>query len=103
MVAQAPITELLHGNTAEYALTIHGNGDGVPSRLRSRPWVTAVRAEQVGPVTTVNVTVNDDRAADAELLRLVLDDPHTTVASFGRTRQSLEDLFIDLVNEGGSQ
>jgi hypothetical protein len=103
MVAQAPITELLHGNTAEYALTIHGNGDGVPSRLRTRPWVTAVRAERAGPLTTVNVAVNDDRAADAELLRLVLDDPDTTVASFGRTRQSLEDLFIDLVNEGGSQ
>jgi ABC-2 type transport system ATP-binding protein len=103
MVAQAPITELLHGNTTEYALTIHGNGGGVPSRLRSQQWVTAVRAEQTGPLTTVNVAVNDDRAADAQLLRLVLDDPDTTVASFGRTRQSLEDLFIDLVNEGEPQ
>jgi ABC-2 type transport system ATP-binding protein len=103
LAAQGSITDLLHRSTAEFTLAIHGNGDGVPARLRSRPWVSAVRVDRAGPLTTLNVVVNDDRAADTELLRLVLDDPHTTVASFGRTRQSLEDLFIELVNEGESQ
>jgi ABC-2 type transport system ATP-binding protein len=103
LVAQAPITDLLHGKAAEYTVTIHGRGDGVSSRLRVRPWVTSVQVETAGPLTTVSVAVTDERAADNDLLRLVLEDPHMTVTSFGRTRQSLEDLFIDLVNEGDPQ
>jgi ABC-2 type transport system ATP-binding protein len=102
LAAQGPIRDLLQGATTEYALTINGDGDGVPTRLRSRPWVAAVRAERTGALTTVNVTVSDEHAADSELLRLVLEDPHATVTSFGRSRRSLEDLFIDLVSEGES-
>jgi ABC-2 type transport system ATP-binding protein len=99
LVAQAPVQQLLHGDTTSYTLTVHGSGEAAASRLRGRAWVTGVDAAEAGPLTTVTVTVSDERAADSELLRAVLADDETTVTSFARSRRSLEDLFIDLVQE----
>jgi ABC-2 type transport system ATP-binding protein len=99
LVAQAPVHQLLHGDTTSYTLTVLGSGKAAASRLRGQAWVTGVDAAEAGPLTTVTVTVSDERAADSELLRAVLADGETTVTSFARSRRSLEDLFIDLVQE----
>jgi hypothetical protein len=45
--------------------------------------------------------VTDAGAAEAQLLRLILDDSQTTVIEFGRTRQNLEAIFLQIV-EGGT-
>ena len=46
--------------------------------------------------------MTDADAAEAQLLRLALDDPQTTVIEFGRTKQNLEAIFLQIV-EGGDQ
>jgi len=42
-----------------------------------------------------------ERAAEAQLLRLVLDDEQATVLAFGRQKQNLESIFLQIA-EGGN-
>ncbi len=100
LVAQAPVSQLLHGGSVTYSLTVRGAGIDVESILQQQVWVTDVAAAPQGALTTFHVSVDDETAAEDHLLRLVLDVPATAVTSFARTRQSLEDLFIGLVQEG---
>jgi len=46
------------------------------------------------------VRVTDAGAAEAQLLRLTLDDPQITVVAFGRKQHNLEAIFLQIV-EGG--
>ncbi len=45
--------------------------------------------------------MTDIAAAEAQLLRLILEDVQTTVIEFGRTKQNLEAIFLQIV-EGGT-
>jgi len=107
LVAQAPIAQLLNGNGGiQYTLTMSGAVDAARARITSQPWVASIGAEQAVPAdlngaTTLQVRVTDAEAAEAKLLRLALDDPQATVIEFGRTRQNLEAIFLQIV-EGGT-
>ena len=106
LVAQAPIEQLLVGRGgAVFTLTLAGDAEPARARLAQSPWVTAV-AERPGPAepdgtSTLEVSVSDPAAAEAQLLRLVLQDAATTVTAFGRRQHDLEDVFMDIV-EGGT-
>jgi ABC-2 type transport system ATP-binding protein len=100
LVAQAPVAGLLNGGAVTYSLTVRGPANGLGALLGRHAWVTGVETEQHAATTTLRVSVDDEAAAERSLLRLVLDDAATSVTAFGRTRQSLEDLFIELVQEG---
>jgi ABC-2 type transport system ATP-binding protein len=107
LVAQAPIAELLNGGgEITYTLAIHGAADAARARIASQPWVTAVvdtatTDHSLSGATTLQVRVTDAAAAEAQLLRLILDDPHTTVVAFGRKQQNLEAIFLQII-EGGT-
>lgn len=112
LVAQAPIEDLLTGGTgsaAVYELVLRdgsadqgGAGlDGARERLRAAPWVSSLEEASENGRTRWLVGVTDEEAAEESLLRLVLDGRGVKVASFGRKRQSLEEVFMGLV-EGGS-
>jgi hypothetical protein len=60
----------------------------------------AAPAEPNG-ATTLQVRVTDAAAAEAQLLRLILDDAQITVLEFGRNKQNLEAIFLQIV-EGGT-
>jgi hypothetical protein len=49
------------------------------------------------------VRVTDAEVAEAQLLRLALDDPQTTVIEFGRTKHNLEAIFLQIVEGGDKQ
>jgi ABC-2 type transport system ATP-binding protein len=109
LVAQAPISELLNGSGGiRYTLAMRGDVSAARTRIASQPWVAAV-ADDTAPIpgvsdgsdTTLHVRVTDAAAAEAQLLRLALDDPHMTVIEFGRTKQNLEAIFLQIV-EGGA-
>ena len=103
LVAQAPIAELLNGNGGiQYTLTLRGAAEAARARIAGKPWVTAV--VDTAPVdhgqsgaTTFQVRVTDAEAAEAQLLRLALDDEQTTVLEFGRQKQNLEAIFLQIV------
>ena len=107
LVAQAPIAQLLNGGgEITYTLAIRGAADAARARIASQPWVTAV-VDNATPdhglsgATTLQVRVTDAEAAEAQLLRLILDDPQTTVVAFGRKQQNLEAVFLQII-EGGT-
>ncbi len=103
LVAQAPIAQLLNGSgEITYTLAIRGAADPARARIASQPWVTAV-VDTATPdpglsgATTLQVRVTDAAAAEAQLLRLILDDPQTTVVAFGRKQQNLEAIFLQII------
>ncbi|MCB8983268.1 MAG: ABC transporter ATP-binding protein [Ardenticatenaceae bacterium] len=103
LVAQAPIEELLAGTTgAAYTLTVRGDGRAAQQALQGQPWVTAVSGHpnHTPSHTTLQINVNDEAAAEDQLLRLVLANRQTAVTAFGRKKYDLEEVFMQIV-EGG--
>ena len=108
LVAQAPIGELMAeggAGSAVYELLVKGPDDsvrGAREDLESKPWTVAVE-ESSAPAEDFahrwKVYITDEAAAEEGLLRAVLAHEGTRVESFGRKRQSLEEAFLDLVEE----
>ncbi len=102
LIAQAPIEQLLAGSEGVvYALTLRGDAGRVLPVVSAQPWVKDVSATAAGHgLTHWQVSVSDEAAAEAQLLRLVLADESVTVTEFGRRRYELEDIFLRMT-EGG--
>jgi ABC-2 type transport system ATP-binding protein len=102
LVAEAPIAQLLDGSGATvYVLSVTGDVDAIRARIARQPWVTSVTAGPSNGTTPLQVGVSDAPAAEARLVRLVLEDPVVTVTAFGRKRHNLEEIFLEVV-EGGT-
>lgn len=82
-----------------YRLEVVGDATDVEAELRRQPWVSTIDTSVGDGRTIWHVGVTDEHAADAQLLRTVLARPDITVASFGRQRYELEDVFIQLVEQ----
>lgn len=101
LVAQAPTNELLAGSGGvTYTLTLRGKADAAKKKLESQPWVTSMSTLSQNGLSTLQVGVSDEEAAEAQLLRSVLNDPELTVTDFRKRTFELEEVFMKLV-EGG--
>ena len=63
----------------QYTLTLRGAIDAAQARIASQPWVASIGAEPAAPAelngaTTLQVRVTDADAAEAQLLRLILEE-----------------------------
>ncbi len=99
LIAQAPTRELLVGDGAvTFLVGLRGPVASVVPALRAWPWVVEVD-ETAGDdgSTTLRVVVSDEAAAEAELLRVVLEDPEVVVVDFRRRMFELEEVFMRLV------
>ncbi len=102
LVAEAPIEELLAGTGGVvYAIVLRGDTSEAQERVESQPWVSGIEVVAGDGQVTWNVAVSDEKAAEAQLMRLVSLDEHVTVSEFGRREQNLEDVFMSLI-EGSS-
>jgi len=102
LVAQAPIQDLLAGSRGTmYSLDIEGEAGQARARIADQAWVSGIEVTSADGQTTWQVTVTDDEAAKAQLLRLVLADEKLTVTRFGRKTYELEEIFMSIV-EGDS-
>lgn len=99
LAAQAPVAELLAAGSGRtvYTLTVRGDDTAVRALVAGQPWVEQVRAVAENGHSRWQVAVASQPAAEAQLLRLVLSDPHCTVTEFGRRTDHLEDIFMRLV------
>lgn len=98
LVAQAPIEELMSGNgSVVYSLRVKGDGGIAQKSLFGHPWIESVNMASTESDITLDVKVTDERQAETELLRLVLADPQAVVTQFGRKRQNLEEIFLEIV------
>jgi len=100
LVALAPIEELLAGSgNVVYSIVTKGNDDWAQARLSDLSWVTDVNRSGVNGWTRWQVIVDDEEAAEAELLRSVLSDSEIMVSEFGRKKFELEEIFLNIVKE----
>ena len=103
LVAQAPIEELIAGKDGiVYSMTVTGDGKCAQARIAAQPWVTAVALHAQDAATNLQIRVTDEKAAQAQLLRLALVDEDATVTAFGRKKYNLEEVFLGIV-EGGKE
>lgn len=99
-IAQAPIDTILSGSSdgqIVYTLTLQGNTQSAFARIAAQPWVAHLDVSQSALEVTWQVTVNDEQAAQAQLLPLVTTDGQVSVLHFGRKKQALEDAFVTLM------
>ena len=98
LIAHAPIEQLLTGSGSTiYQLAIKGEAAQAQARVANQPWVASLKATSKDAHTDWLVTVNDEAAAEDQLLRLVLADPALCVTEFGRKKYELEEVFLGLV------
>jgi ABC-2 type transport system ATP-binding protein len=101
LVTQAPIEALLAGTgDVIYSVTLRGDTQRAYAQVGQLPWVSAIEARQAGDQATWDVSVTNEAAAQDQLMSLLLANG-LKVSSFGRQEQSLEDVFIKIIE--GSQ
>jgi hypothetical protein len=79
-----------------------GQTSEAQARIEAQPWVSSLQNTRVNAHAQWRVAVSDEQAAQAQLLRLVLADERVQVVEFGREKQELENVFIDLVHKEAS-
>ena len=99
LIAQAPIEDLIAGNNGiVYSLTVRGDGITARERIATQPWVSGVSVLSSNGTTSLQVKVTDEKAAESDLLRLVLSDSRISVTEFGRKKHNLEEAFLEIVS-----
>jgi len=100
LVAQGPIEELLAGSEGViYIIHLKGTDDQALQKVQALPWVSAVNTSPHNDETIWQVSVTDPAAAEAQLLKLLVNSP-LTVTEFRRKQYELEDVFLQVI-EGG--
>jgi ABC-2 type transport system ATP-binding protein len=100
LVAEAPIGELLAGGgAAVYTVTLRGDARAAQARVAAQPWVTELTATEQDGQATWRVGVRDPAAAEALLPRLALADPGLALVGFGRRTDTLEEVFLGLIEQ----
>lgn len=98
LVASGPIEQILNGKDGViYSLTAKGNPEKIDQSLSSLPWISNTSVARHNGTTTCQVSVSDEAAAEAHLLRHVLADRQVTVTEFSRKKYELEEVFMELV------
>ncbi len=100
LVAEGPIEELLAGSEGvNYIIHLKGEADLILQEVQASPWVSAVKTSRHNEESIWQVCVTDPQAAEAQLLKLLVNSP-VTVTEFRRKQYELEDVFMQVV-EGG--
>ena len=103
IVAQGPIGTILERETeASYSVEVQGDVERAKAALTAQPWVDAVTVDGVGDSATLAIVVSDTDIADSQIQRVLLADDSMVVREFRRNKASLEDVFVDLVDEGSA-
>jgi len=97
LVTQAPIEDLLAGTgDVTYSVTLTGDAQSAYTQINQLPWVSGIEASQKGEQTTWQVSVTDEAVANDQLMSLLVSRG-LKVSNFSRKEQSLEDVFINII------
>jgi ABC-2 type transport system ATP-binding protein len=100
LVAQGPIEELLAGSEGViYIIHLKGEVELALNLIQSLPWISGVKTNQSNEESIWQVSVTDPKAAEAQLLKLLVNQP-VVVNEFRRKQYDLEDVFMQVI-EGG--
>jgi ABC-2 type transport system ATP-binding protein len=99
LVAFSPIDQLLSGdNETVYSLVIKGDASLAQANVANQSWVTSIDVANENGQTVWQVKVTDDKAAEEQLLPLVMADGQMTVCEFKRKEYELEDIFMQILD-----
>jgi ABC-2 type transport system ATP-binding protein len=97
LITQAPIDELLAGTgDMVYSVTLRGDAESAFAQVNNQPWVSGISVSQKGDHTIWNISVTDQAAAEDQLMSILVS-AGLKVSDFGRQEQSLEDIFLSIV------
>jgi len=97
LVTQASIEELLAGTgDLIYTVTLRGDAQRAYTQVTQQPWVSRIEASREDGLTTWQVSVTDEAAAEDQLMSLLVSSG-LKVSNFSRKEQNLEDIFINIV------
>ena len=100
LVAQGPIEELLAGSEGVvYIVHLRGEVETARRQVLAQPWVSGITDGQHNGDSAWQVSVSDPLAAEAHLLKLLVNGP-VLVTEFRRKQYELEDVFMQVI-EGG--
>jgi ABC-2 type transport system ATP-binding protein len=100
LVAQGPVEQLLTGSDkVVYQVVVEGDTESARARVAGQPWVAGIDETRRDGATAWQVSVTDEQAAKARLLRLVLSDEQIVVTEFSRKTYELEEVFMNIVRE----
>jgi ABC-2 type transport system ATP-binding protein len=100
LVAQGPLDEVLaSGAESVFTVVVEGDLERARAALLDQAWVASVAVDGGGSSARVRITVTDVDAAAARLQRVLLADDDLIIREFTRPATSLEDVFVDLVQE----
>jgi ABC-2 type transport system ATP-binding protein len=103
LAACGPIEQLLNGQDGVvYSLTTRGVSERIEQQLMAMDFITTFNKSHNNGVTNWQINVRDEAAAEAHLLRQVLEDRQVTVTAFSRKKYELEEVFMDLVKGEGN-
>jgi ABC-2 type transport system ATP-binding protein len=98
LIAQGSVEDLLSARGGlSYHLVLKGDAQKTQNRLLMQPWVSDVIMGPQNGRATLKIIVKDEQTAEQNLLREVLVDENTVVCEFGRNKQNLEQVFLQLV------
>jgi ABC-2 type transport system ATP-binding protein len=97
LVTQASIEELLAGKgDVMYSVTLRGDTQNAYNQISQELWVSGIEVGRQGDQTTWQVSVTDEAAASDQLMGLLISSG-LKVSNFSRKEQSLEDVFINII------
>ena len=98
LAAHGPIETLLNGEQGIlYQMDVQGDIERAQTIARKQTWVSNVEVRVQGSATQMLVTVTDENAAQAQLLRLLMADEKLIVTNYGRKKYELEEIFLNIV------
>ena len=69
------------------------------SSIKNQPWVSSIKLDHGEGQTDWQITVLDEKTAEASLLRIVISNDGLIVTEFGRKKFELEEIFMNLLSE----
>lgn len=100
LIAQSPVEKLLTGgDKVVYNIVARGDETTIRRTLACQPWVSSVSSMPANGFTRYEVAVADESAAENQLLDLIIGCGGIKVKEFGLKRYSLEEIFINIMEE----
>ncbi len=103
LVASGPIDQVLNKKSGVvYSVIVKGGSNGLGTRLSQLTWVTGTSVADHNGTSAWQVSVNNEEAAEKDLLRYILADSALMVSEFNRKKYELEEVFMEIVTGDGN-
>lgn len=99
--ACGPIDQIINSKGGlVYMIKTKGSTENLEQRLSTFDWITHINVDQHNGSSVWQVSANDEKIAERNLLRIFFEDKQLVVIEYSRKKFDLEEAFIDIVKGG---